>query len=115
MKLRKSILRVFEVRAKPGKAGVLKQKLSDTSVSVVDGKPGNIGHFFGENISSDGSDLVFISVWDDLESVKSLFGEAWEESYLPEGYEEIIDSCSIKHIEFDGSLTSADEVYDDKI
>ena len=106
MNLSKAILRVFEVRAKTGKAEILKQKLSDTSVSVVKGKPGNLGYFFGENISSDGSDLVFISVWKDLESIKSNFGKEWEESFLPEGYEEIIESCSIKHIEFDGILAS---------
>ena len=106
MKLSKAILRVFEVRAKPGKVDVLKQKLSGTSVSVVNGKPGNLGYFFGANLSSDGDDFVFISVWENMESIKSLFGEEWEESYLPEGYEEIIESCSIKHIEFDGSLNS---------
>ena len=106
MKLSKSILRIFEVRAKPGNAGLLKQKLSDTSVSVVNGKPGNLGYFFGENLSSDENDLVFISVWKDLESIKSLFGEEWEESFLPEGYDQIIESCSIKHIEFDGNLVS---------
>jgi len=106
MNLSKSIFRVFDVRAKTGKAEVLKQKLSDTSVSVVRGKPGNLGYFFGENISSDKNDLVFISVWKDLESIKSHFGKDWEESFLPEGYEEIIESCSIKHIEFDGSLAT---------
>ena len=104
MQLSKSILRIFDVRAKPGKATLLKQKLSDTSVSVVKGKPGNLGYFFGENLSSDEHDLVFISVWKDLHSIKSHFGEDWEQSYLPEGYEEIIESCSIRHIEFDGFL-----------
>lgn len=104
IKLSNSILRIFEVRAKPGQAKTLRQKLSDTSVSVVDGKPGNIGYFFGENLSADENSLVFISVWKDLESVKSLFGEEWEESFLPPGYDEIIESCSIRHVEFDGKL-----------
>ena len=104
MNLNKSILRVFDVRAKPGKAELLKRKLSDTSVSVVKGKPGNLGYFFGENISSDGNDLVFISVWTNLDSIKSYFGEDWGKSYLPEGYEEIIETCSVKHIEFSGNL-----------
>ena len=106
MKLNQSILRIFEVRAKPGKAGLLKQKLSDTSIKVVDGKPGNLGYFFGENLSSDENDLVFISIWQDLDSIKSLFGEQWESSFLPPGYEEIIDDCSIKHVEFEGQLIS---------
>ena len=104
MKLTKSILRVFEVRARPGMAEILKQKLSATSVSVVDGIPGNLGYFYGEDLSSGENDLVFISIWKDLESVKNLFGENWEQSFLPPGYDEIIESCSIKHIEFDGSL-----------
>ena len=106
MELRKCILRIFEVRAKAGNTELLKQKLSDTSVSVVKDKPGNLGYFFGANISSDENDLVFISVWKDVESIKSRFGEKWEESFLPAGYDEIIESCSIKHIEFDGNLIS---------
>ena len=104
MKLNKAILRIFEVRAKPEKAALLKQKLSDTSVAVVKGKPGNLGYFFGTNLTAGENDLVFISVWKNLESVKSLFGEDWQESFLPEGYDQIIQSCSIKHVEFDGSL-----------
>ena len=104
MKLQQSILRVFEVRAKPGKVEILRQKLSDTSVSVVDGKPGNLGYFFGTNLTSDGNDLVFISVWQDMKSIRDRFGAEWQESHLPEGYEELIESCSIKHIEFDGRL-----------
>ena len=105
MQLNNSILRIFDVRAKPGKAAILKKKLSDTSVSVVKGKPGNLGYFFGESVSSDENDLVFISVWDSLESVKARFGDDWEKSYLPEGYEELIDHCSIRHVQFDGTLS----------
>ncbi|MDJ0832550.1 MAG: antibiotic biosynthesis monooxygenase [Gammaproteobacteria bacterium] len=104
MELSKTILRIFEVRARPGQAGILKQKLSATSVAVVNGKPGNLGYLFGENLSANENDLVFISVWEDLASIQSLFGEQWQQSFLPEGYEELIDSCSIKHIEVDGKL-----------
>ena len=70
MQLNKSILRIFDVRAKEGKVDLLKQKLSDTSVSVVKGKPGNIGYFFGENLSTNENDLVFISIWNNYGSVK---------------------------------------------
>ncbi|MDJ0779207.1 MAG: hypothetical protein QNJ85_15160 [Gammaproteobacteria bacterium] len=104
MELNKAILRIFEVRARAGCAGLLKQKLSDTSVAVVDGKPGNLGYFFGSNLSADENELVFISVWQDLESIKLRFGDTWQESFLPEGYAEIIESCSIRHVEFDGKL-----------
>ena len=104
MKLNQSILRVFDVRAKPGQVEHLKQKLASTSIAVVDGQPGNLGYMFGENRSSDGNDLVFISVWKDLEAVQTRFGAEWQASFLPEGYEEMIESCSIRHIEVDGCL-----------
>ena len=104
--LNQSILRIFEVRAKPGKAQQLKSKLSSTSIAVVDGKPGNLGYLFGEDISSAEDDLVFISVWESLDAIKLRFGDSWQESYLPEGYEDMIESCAIKHIRFDGKLTS---------
>ena len=104
MNFDKAILRVFEVQAKAGKAQLLKSKLADTSVAVVNGKPGNLGYFFGKTLSEDSNDLVFISLWQDIESIQALFGENWQQSYLPEGYAELIDHCSIRHIEFDGSL-----------
>ena len=92
------------MRTKAGRADELLDKLSGTSVAVVQGKPGNTGHLFGKLASADGNDLVFISVWKDLDSIKTRFGKDWEASYLPEGYDELIENCSIRHIEFDGSL-----------
>lgn len=108
MRVNTVIFRVFEVRAKSGHADVLKHKLSSTSVSVVSGKPGNLGYFFGPSLSSDENELVFISVWKDLESVVSLFGKDWEASFLPDGYDDIIETCSIKHLEVDGRLVAQD-------
>ncbi len=104
MDVQQSVFRIFDVRAKPGKVGVLKNKLSATSIDVVRGKTGNQGYLFGELLSADGNDLVFISVWQDLESVKARFGEHWQESFLPEGYEALIESCSIRHITVSGQL-----------
>ena len=106
MKLNNCIMRIFDARAKAGKREILRQKLAQTSVLVVEGKPGNLGYFFGENLSSQQNDLVFISVWQDLASIQSVFGEHWQEAYLPEGYAEIIESCAIKHIAFNGHLGS---------
>lgn len=107
MRLDNAILRVFDVRAKAGKVDILKQKLSDTSIDVVKGQPGNLGYFFGESLSDDENDLVFISVWRDLDAVKSRFGDNWQVSFLPEGYEALIENCSIRHIEFSGELAES--------
>jgi len=77
-----SILRVFEARAKPGYADSLAKKFATTSVDVVRNQPGNQGHFFGRS---------------DLNAVKARFGDDWKSSFLPPGYSELIEECSVKH------------------
>lgn len=93
-----SILRVFEARAKHGCADALAKKLATTSVDVIRNQPGNQGHFFGKSISDESDVFVFVSVWKDLASIKRRFGEEWESSFLPPGYSELIEECSIKHV-----------------
>ncbi len=92
------ILRLFQVQAKPGCATELIEKFGGTSADVVRGHPGNQGFFFGRGVSSDEDYVVFASLWRDLEEVKARFGDAWRESFLPPGYENLIEECSVRHI-----------------
>lgn len=92
-----AVLRLFEARAKQGRADELAQKLATTSVEVVRDKPGNQGYFFGRGVAGDDDVLVFASVWRDLDAVKELFGADWQSSYLPAGYADLIDACSVRH------------------
>ncbi|MEX0346364.1 MAG: antibiotic biosynthesis monooxygenase [Rhizobiaceae bacterium] len=93
------VLRVFEVRAVPGCSEKLMQKFSTTSAEVVQGQPGNRGHFFGKCVQGGDNVVVFVSVWNDLDAVKERFGDDWENSYLPAGYEDLIEECSIRHFD----------------
>ena len=106
LKIDKAVFRVFEARTKPGKLEMLRQKLSSTSVAVVNGEPGNLGYFFGEPLSSENDSLVFVSVWESLDAIKRRFGADWQESFLPEGYGDLIEICSIRHFRFDGEIRS---------
>ncbi|MDU8945977.1 hypothetical protein [Ovoidimarina sediminis] len=60
---------------------------------------GNQGCFFGEGVASDKDCVVFASVWKDLSALKARFGEAWQTSFLPPGYDALIDECSVRHID----------------
>lgn len=93
------IMRLFEARAKPGSAGTLLQKFASTSADVVRGEPGNEGYFFGHGVARDDGVVFFASMWSDLASVKARFGADWQLSFLPEGYEDLIDECSVRHID----------------
>ena len=93
------VLRIFEVRAKEGCADTLIENFATTSADVVRGEPGNHGYFFGRCIQGGENVVLFVSVWQNLDAVKARFGDDWQVSYLPEGYEEFIEACSIRHFD----------------
>jgi len=94
-----SVMRLFQVKVKAGHADALLAKFATTSVDVVCHEPGNTGYFFGKGIALDENRLVFASLWSDLDAVKQRFGEDWQTSYLPVGYEDLIEECSVHHID----------------
>ena len=96
------ILRVFEVRTKPGCANTLLENFATKSADVVSGKPGNHGYFFGECVESDGDVVIFVSVWQDLAAIKARFGEDWQVSFMPEGYDALIEDYAVRHFDLAG-------------
>ena len=93
------VLRLFDVRVKPGCVTKLLDEFATTSARVVHGKPGNEGYFFGHEVASDRESVIFASVWKDLDAVRARFGDDWQVSFLPAGYEDLIESCSVRHID----------------
>ena len=93
------ILRVFEVKTKSGCGDTLLSKFETTSSKVVRNEPGNRGYFFGRCIQGDNNVVLFVSIWEDLDAVKSRFGKDWQESYLPDGYADLIETCTIRHFD----------------
>ena len=91
------IMRLFEVRTKHGCADKLMQKFATTSAEVVKDEPGNEGYFYGRSVQSDDNVVVFASIWKDMNAIKDRFGEDWQSSFLPSGYEDLIDECSVRH------------------
>ena len=93
------VLRIFEVRTKPGRGSELLQNFATTSAAVVKGKPGNLGYYFGASADGDADAVMFVSVWESLDAVKAHFGEEWQSSYMPPGYGDMIEECSVRHID----------------
>ncbi len=95
----KLIMRLFHVRAKHGCVAELIEKFASTSADVVQREPGNRGYYFGAGIEADEDVVVFASFWEDLDAIKARFGEDWQVSYLPDGYENLIDDYWVEHID----------------
>ncbi len=98
-KRQEMIMRLFHVRTKSGCAAELMRKFATTSADVVQNEPGNKGYFFGQGVGQDEDVLVFASFWVDLDAIKERFGAEWQTSFLPEGYEDLIEDCWVQHID----------------
>jgi hypothetical protein len=72
------IIRVFCARPKPGKADELAELVRDISIPFVDGQPGLVARHTGKGIGATGDEIVMISVWENLDAMKSKTGENWE-------------------------------------
>ena len=96
------VLRLFQVRVSDGNADRLLEKFATTSADVVRNEDGNQGYFFGRDVNGEENTLVFASLWQDLAAVKRRCGDDWQQSFLPEGYEDMIEAHSIRHIDLSG-------------
>lgn len=93
------VLRVFEVLTKPDCADKLLGNFATMSADVVQDQDGNCGYFFGRCIERDNNILIFVSIWRDLAAIKARFGAKWRQSHMPNGYEELIETCSVRHFD----------------
>jgi len=91
------ILRLFKARAKPNCESALAEKLAMSSVQVVHHEPGFLGFVCAGPANSSDRDFVFASMWRDVDAIKARFGRDWRVSFLPPGYVELIEECSVEH------------------
>src|SRR5215831_5489972 len=68
-----------------------------SSVEVVQGQPGFLGHLVAGPASEHQHEFIFASIWANVDAVKARFGEQWRVSLLPPGYAELIEACSVDH------------------
>ena len=94
------IIRIFRARAKSGAADELTRVAKEIAIPFVDQHSGLVARYAGRSIGTAGDELVMITVWEDLEAMKGMTGEKWEEPVLPyDGADELIDEMFLDHYE----------------
>jgi quinol monooxygenase YgiN len=97
------IARVFRATAAPGCRDELLQRFHSSSAALVNSKVGCLKYRILEPVDALAPEVVFESIWRDLDAVKVAFGDAWQQSHLPEGYSILMTACSVHH--FDANLS----------
>jgi len=91
------IVRVFRATAAPGCRDELLRRFHSSSAALVNSKTGCLKYRILEPVDASTPEVVFESIWRDLDAVKAAFGDAWQQSYLPEGYSVLMTTYSVHH------------------
>jgi quinol monooxygenase YgiN len=91
------IARVFRATAAPGCRDDLLQRFHSSSAALVNSKEGCLKYRILEPVDASAPEVVFESIWRDLDAVKMTFGDAWQQSHLAEGYSALMTAYSVHH------------------
>jgi quinol monooxygenase YgiN len=91
------IARVFRATAAPGCRDELLQRFHSSSAALVNSKMGCLKYRILEPVDASAPEVVFESIWRDLHAIKVAFGDAWQQSHLPEGYSALMTAYSVHH------------------
>src|SRR6516162_11947159 len=100
------IARVFRATAAPGCRDELLQRFHSSSAVLVNSEVGCLKYRILEPVDASAPEVVFESIWQDLDSVKVAFGDAWQQSHLPEGYSALMTAYSVHHFLVSESSTT---------
>jgi quinol monooxygenase YgiN len=100
------IARVFRATAAPGCRDELLQRFHSSSATLVNSKAGCLKYRNLEPVDASAPEVVFESIWRDLDAVKVAFGDAWQHSHLPEGYSALMTTYSVHHFLVSESSTT---------
>lgn len=103
------IFRVFSARLKPGQRQAYERLCREKSAPHMRAQPGFLTYWLGAPRAERPDDLVFVSVWRDLESVKGFAGERWQEGSILPGEGDLLIAARVQH--FDESYRSLTEMW----
>ena len=102
----RAIARAFRATAAPGCRDELLRRFHSSSAALVNSKAGCLGYRILEPVDASAPEVVFESIWRDLDAVKVAFGDAWQQSHLPEGYAALMTAYSVHHFLVSESSTT---------
>src|SRR5262249_7500486 len=91
------IARIFRATAAPGCRDELLQRFHSSSAALVNSKMGCLKYRILEPIDASAPEVVFESIWRNLDACKVAFGDAWQPSHLPEGSSALMTAYSVHH------------------
>jgi heme-degrading monooxygenase HmoA len=91
------IIRVFRPTIHPGKEGEFEAFLRDTAVPLVSSQSGLVAHQVGKSRDPSSSEYLFVTVWENVESIRAFAGEDWQEAVIAPDEAHLLKGTWIGH------------------
>ena len=92
------IVRVVRLRIEPGHEPRVLDVIRDLT-ERFGAIPGLRASMFGRSVGDDASVLLAVTEWDDVESIKAVYGDSWATASLMPGVEDVILETTVEHFE----------------
>ena len=101
------VIRVFRPTIHPGKEAEFESFLRETAVPLVSQQSGIVAQHIGRPRDPSSTEYVFVTVWEDVESIRAFAGERWQEAVIAPEEEHLLKATWIGHYE---AMSVADAV-----
>lgn len=91
------IIRVFIPTVHPGKSSEFESFLRDTAAPLVARQPGLVAHYAGRSRAPTSTEYVYVTVWEDVESIRAFAGERWQDAVIAPEEEHLLQATRIAH------------------
>jgi heme-degrading monooxygenase HmoA len=93
------IIRVFRPTIHPGKEHEFEAFLQETAVPLVSQQSGIVAQHVGRPRDPGSTEYLFITVWEDVESIRAFAGDRWQEAVITPDEAHLLKDTSIAHYE----------------
>ena len=93
------IIRVFRPTIHPGKENEFELFLRETALPLVSQQSGLLAQHVGRPRDSSSTEYLFITVWEDVESIQAFAGDRWQEAVIAPDEEHLLKDTWIQHYE----------------
>jgi heme-degrading monooxygenase HmoA len=93
------VIRVFRPTIHPGKEAEFESFLGETAVPLVSRQSGIVAQHIGRPRDPSSTEYLFVTVWDDVASIRAFAGARWEEAVIAPEEEHLLKDTWIGHYE----------------
>jgi heme-degrading monooxygenase HmoA len=91
------IVRVFRPKIHPGKEAEFDAFLRDVAIPLVSRQSGLVAQHVGRPRDRSSTEFVYVTVWEDVESIRAFAGDHWQEAVITPDEEHLLQETWIGH------------------